>query len=209
MARSPGLRRPERARGPAVSMRWHDSGIPFQPRSCTPCCSVSPGLRAPEEVLHPLRRVAGGVLERDELLDLVDGPQARGRVDEEVVGVLDGTARPDELTQGVHEVGRRLEPVAPGVRLPARDPDAHARGDSLVLEIVSRGRDRSRGWSVRLRSWNSSRRIGRGAAPAMPKHSLPTRIAGSPAGPTMSRASSKRGSKPVRYDRLALCSRSP
>ena len=30
--------------------------------------------QGPEEVLHALRRVAGGVLERDELLDLVDGP---------------------------------------------------------------------------------------------------------------------------------------
>ena len=60
--------------------------------------------------------------------------QARGRVDEEVVGVLDGTARPDELAQGVHEVGRRLEPVTPRVRLPAHDPDADARGDALVLE---------------------------------------------------------------------------
>ena len=93
-----------------------------------------PRPQAAEEALHALGRVAGGVLERDELLDLVVGPQARGRVDEEVVGVLDGTARPDELAQRVHEVGRRLEPVAPGVRLPARDADADAARDALRAE---------------------------------------------------------------------------
>ena len=69
-------------------------------------------------------------------------------------------------------------------------------------------RERSRGWLGRLKSWNRCRRIGRGAAPATPKHSLPTRTAGSPDGPTTSMASSNRGSNPVTYARFALCSRS-
>ena len=34
--------------------------------------------------------------------------------------------------------------------------------------ISRSGRDRSRGWLGRLKSWNRSRRIGSGAAPAIP-----------------------------------------
>ena len=55
--------------------------------------------------------------------------------------------------------------------------------------ISASGRDRSRGWRGRLRSWNRWRRIARGAAPAIPQHSLPTRMAGSPVSP-------RRGSPP-------------
>ncbi|HEY6570639.1 MAG TPA: hypothetical protein VIZ22_10130, partial [Candidatus Limnocylindrales bacterium] len=57
------------------------------------------------------------------------------------------------------------------------------------FSLPSQPRDRSRGWLGRLKSWNRSRRIGSGEAPAIPKHSLPTRISGSPAGPTISIAS--------------------
>ena len=49
--------------------------------------------------------------------------------------------------------------------------------------ISPSGRDRSRGWLGRLRSWNRWRRIGSGAAPAMPQHSLPTRIGRLAVGP--------------------------
>ncbi len=45
MRRSHGLSRPQRARGPAVSIRWHDSGVPFQPSRATASCSVMPGFR--------------------------------------------------------------------------------------------------------------------------------------------------------------------
>ena len=34
--------------------------------------------------------------------------------------------------------------------------------------ISARGRERSRGWLGRLKSWNRSRRIASGAAPAIP-----------------------------------------
>jgi len=42
------------------------------------------------------------------------------------------------------------------------------------------------------------RRIFNGAATAIPRHSLPTRMAGSPPGPSTRTASSNRGSNPVR-----------
>ena len=45
MGRSPGLSSPNRARGPAVSIRWQDSGHPFQPSSATASRSVMPGCR--------------------------------------------------------------------------------------------------------------------------------------------------------------------
>ena len=46
IGRSPGLSRPSVARGPAVSIRWHDSGVPFQPSSATASRSVMPGPQA-------------------------------------------------------------------------------------------------------------------------------------------------------------------
>ena len=50
--------------------------------------------------------------------------------------------------------------------------------------------------------------VGPSGDPAVPQFSLPTRIAGSPPGPTTRSASSKRGSNPVSQARFALCSRS-
>ncbi len=45
IGRSPGLSSPSDARGPAVSMRWQESGVPFQRSSRTASCSVMPGRR--------------------------------------------------------------------------------------------------------------------------------------------------------------------
>ena len=76
--------------------------------------------------------------------------------------------------------------VAAGVRLPADDADPAAGRDALVARgSRGSGRDASRGWPGRLRSWKRTSRIGRGAAAAMPQHSLPTRTAGSPSAPTI------------------------
>ena len=66
----------------------------------------------------------------------------------------------------------------PGVRLPADEPDAGPGAIPSSRRISASGRDRSRGWLGRLKSWNMCRRIDSGAAPAVPQFSLPTRIAG-------------------------------
>ncbi len=92
-----------------------------------------------------------------------------------------------------------FQPMTP-TRLPAPIPSPP--------RISPSGSDRSRGCSGRLKSWNRIRFIASGAAPAVPQHSLPTRIAGGSSGPRTSIASSNRGSNPVRNERLALCSRS-
>ena len=112
---------------------------------------------------------------------LID-PQAVGGVDEQVGRVLDGPGLADERaaarrrgTTGASIVRGRayvFQPTTP-TRVPAAIPSS-PRGSRPS------GRDRSRGWLGRLRSWNRWRRIGSGAAPAIPQHSLPTRIAGSP-----------------------------
>ncbi len=57
------------------------------------------------------------------------------------------------------------------IRAPATTPSSPRISASV--------RDRSRGWLGRLMSWYRCRRIDTGAAPAVPQHSLPTRIAGS------------------------------
>ena len=69
-----------------------------------------------------------------------------------------------------------FQPTTP-TRRPAPMPSS--------AEDLGQRLDRSRGWPGRLRSWNRMRRIGSGAAPAVPKHSLPTRIAGGSVGPTI------------------------
>ena len=94
MARSPGLSSPSRARSPAVSMRWHDSGEPSQPRRATASRSRSPGSRLGDEAADALRGRDRGGLHGGQLLDLVDDAQAVGRVDEQVGRVLDPPAAP-------------------------------------------------------------------------------------------------------------------
>ena len=187
IGRSPGLSSPNEARGPAVSIRWQDSGVPFQPSSATASRSVMPGRRPRSTSRTPPDVWQRGLLEDGELVDLVDDAQAVGGVDEEVGGVLHGAARAGQPraarrrgTTGSVACVARL-----GVRLPADHADPRARPDALVGEDLGRAAaiDPAAGLG-RLKSWKRCRRMGRGAAPAMPQHSLPTRIAGSPSGPT-------------------------
>ena len=70
-----------------------------------------PGPQAEQQVADALRRLAGGVLEGGQLLDLVDDAKAVGRVDHEVRRVPDAPGGPDEPPQLVDEVGRRLDPL--------------------------------------------------------------------------------------------------
>ena len=56
MIRSEGESRPSAARGPAVSMRWHDSGAPFQSSNCAASRSVMPGC-SPVSTLRTLCEV--------------------------------------------------------------------------------------------------------------------------------------------------------
>ena len=79
IGRSPGLSSPNRARGPAVSIRWHDSGAPFHSSSATASRSVMPGLQSGEEAADAVRCLARRPLERGQLLDLVDDAQPVGR----------------------------------------------------------------------------------------------------------------------------------
>ena len=90
--RSPGLSRPSEARGPLVSMRWQESGIPFQPRSRTASCSVIPGRSPNSSCLTPCEVWQAAYSKSRQLLDLVDHPEPSGGVDHYVGGVLDSAS---------------------------------------------------------------------------------------------------------------------
>ena len=129
----------------------------------------SPGRRPAEQPADAVGRLARGVLERGELVHVVDDPQAVGRVDEQVVRVLDRRRGPTSAPQLVDEE-RRAPRCVTGPRTSssrARRPACPARSPPPPGSRAS-GRDRSRGWLGRLRSWNRSRRIGerRGAGHA-------------------------------------------
>ena len=87
MTRSDGLSSPSVARDPArehqVAGQWR--AVPAQQPD-----RLLLGHARPQTEQQPpdaVRCLAGGVLERRDLLDLVDGPQAVGRVDEDVRGI--------------------------------------------------------------------------------------------------------------------------
>ena len=168
-----------------------------------------PGPEALEEPPHAVRRLRRGPLEPRELVDVVDVAQPAGRVDQQVAAVLDEAVRPDEAAQRVDEERRRLEDRPIGVGLPAVDADPGARRERPrrrgSRRAAATGRAAGSAGSGPGRGSGAS---ARGATPAIPQHSLPTRIAGSPSGPTIRIASSNRGSKPVRNEMEALCSRS-
>ncbi len=134
MARSPGLSSPSLARGPAVSMRWHDSGLPSQPSRPTASRSVRPGRSPARSDADPVRGHARRRLHRRQLLHLVDRPQAVGRIDQQVAGVLDRAGPSGQVPQHIHDEGRDLHGTSVRVRLPADDADGRPRPDALVAQ---------------------------------------------------------------------------
>ena len=159
------------------------------------------GLQAGEHTAHAVRGLARGPLEGGELVDLVDHPQPRRP------GRSGGRSRsppsphaPDGAPELVDEEGRRLD------RVPRRRTSSSRRrrpgcrrGCPRRAGSTRSGADASRGWPGRLRSWNITdphRQRGGGS------HALRTRCPrarpGRPTPRRRARASSKRGSKPVR-----------
>ena len=81
------------ARGPAVSIRWHDSGMPFQSSSADRLALGHPRSEPEQQPADAVRRLAGRVFERRQLLDLVRDAQAVAGVDQQVGRVLDEARR--------------------------------------------------------------------------------------------------------------------
>ncbi len=180
-------------------MRWHDSGEPFQLEQARRLPLGHPGPEAGEHAAHTRRRLAGGPLERRQLLDLVDDPEPVGGVDQQVGRVLHQAAGPvARRSSSTRNAGASIVARLAYVFQPTT-PDPAARSDALVAEDLGSGCDASRGWPGRLRSWNRTGRIGSGAdlgqAVALVAEE-DRRIAAS--APTISTASSNRGSNPVR-----------
>ena len=135
--RSPGLGSPRCARSPAVSIRWHDSGVPSQSSSRTASRSRDPGSQAAQQAEHAVRGLAGGPFERGQLLDLVDDAQAVAGVDQQVGGVLDETCRSDTVAERVDEERRSLDRRALRVGLPADDADPGPWVEPLVRQDLA------------------------------------------------------------------------
>ena len=169
-----------------------------------------PGPKPEQQPADAVRRLAGRVFERRQLLDLVDAPAARrpASMSRSVAFSTSPSGPSSARSSSTRNAGTSIARSV-GVRLPADDADPRCPGRCPRRPRISAsGRERSRGWPGRLRSWNRTRRIGSGAAPAMPQHSLPTRIAGSPRRARRSAsASSKRGSKPRQPRRGSRCAR--
>ena len=200
IGRSPGLSSPSVARGPAVSIRWQDSGIPFQSSSRTASRSVMPGPQAEQQPSDAARGLARGVLEGGQLLDLVDRRAARRPASiSRSVAFSTEPARADQPAELVDEERRRVDRGPVGVGLPADDADPAARPDPLVGEDLGQ-RARPIARLARQAEVLEQVRDASAAAPRRPSRSTRCRRGspGRPSGPTTSTASSKRGSKPVR-----------
>ena len=193
---SPGLSSPSAAREPAVSMRWQDSGDPSHPSRRTASRSRMPGsspkirFRTPWEVWLAAYSKAASCS-----TSLITRRPSAGSMNRSVAGKALSSPTTSRTTSTMNAgTSERCGPRSFQPTSPTRMPDPNPS----PTRTSRRGRDRSRGWLGSEKSWCSSTRMGSGAASAIPTHSFPTRIRGSPSGATTSNASSKRGSKPLR-----------
>ena len=74
------------------------------------------------------------MLDRGQGLDLMDHPQAVGRIDQQVGGVLDDAGGTDQRTQHIDEIGRRVHGGRRRIGLPADHPDPAAAADPLLRQ---------------------------------------------------------------------------
>src|SRR3954453_18691848 len=133
----PAIAGAEQAEGGAGSGRQHQvtgqrRAVPAEERHRV--ALTSPGTQSPDERQDAVRRRAGGRLHRRELFELVDHAETVGRVDQQVVGVLDHAAWADEPAQLIGEERRDVEHRAVGIRLPPDDADTRRIGDALVAK---------------------------------------------------------------------------
>ena len=210
IGRSPGLSRPRgaRARGQhQVAGQGHP--VPAQERDGLPLGHARPqpdaaGRRTPSDVWQDAYSKAascsGSLITRS----------PSGGVDEQVRGVLDQPGRARPAPERVDQLGRRLDPGRSAYAFQPMTP-TRARRARPRRRGSSSQRPRPVARLVRQAQVLEQVTAHRAAARrrAMPQHSLPDedrrhrRRA-----PTTRIASSNRGSKPVRHDRFALCSRS-
>ena len=134
IGRSPGLSSPYRARGPALSIRWHDSGAPFHPssraasRSVMPGCSPVSTLRTLREVWHAAHSNAASC--STSLITRSPSAALMSRS----VAFSTSPRRADGRPELVDEERRRLDRRAARVRLPTDDSDPTAGLDALVAQ---------------------------------------------------------------------------
>ena len=132
MTRSPGLSRPKVARGPAVSMRWHDSGVPSHSSRRTASRSRRPGRSSASRCRMPFDvRLAACSKAASWSASLMMRRPSAGSMSRSLAFSTSppGAGQAAEL---VDQVGRDLHPAAVRVGLPAQHADAAARPDALA-----------------------------------------------------------------------------
>jgi hypothetical protein len=104
---------------------------PVPPEQLDGVALAHPRPEPEQQLADAFRGPAGGVLERRQLLDLVDRPQAVRGADQQVAGVLDhpGGRHPSQL---VDEERGSLDRGPVPVDLPGDDPDPARPADALV-----------------------------------------------------------------------------
>ena len=75
--RSDGLARPRAARSPLENIKWQDWGSPVSCIRATASNLAHTGFDAEDQIAHGLRRMRGGEFKIRQLIDIVDGAQAR------------------------------------------------------------------------------------------------------------------------------------
>ena len=144
-----------------------------------------PGASPVRHAAHARGGLARRPLERGELVAARSPPAARsaGSMRRSVAFSTSPLGSRRVASSSTRNAGS-LHHLARRVRLPAHDPDPAVARDALVAEDLGQ---RCGGVAGLARAGSSpgrmTSRIGRGAAAAMPAHSLPTRTAGSPDGP--------------------------
>ena len=131
--RSPGLSRPSDARSPLVSIRWHESGMPFHSRSrdglvlaSSRARSPNSSCRTPCEVWHAAYSNAASC--STSLITRRPSAAPMSRSAAFSTDPLGPVIRRSSSTMN----GGRLDRLAVGVLLPADDPDPAAGPDALV-----------------------------------------------------------------------------
>ena len=117
-----------------MSIRWHESGVPFQPRSATASCSLDPTGRPKSRRLTP-SEVCDDAHSRYASCStslMTRRPSALSM--SMSVAFSTTPPSPDQASKLVDDVRRHVAHVWPGIGLPADEPDAGASVDSLFAQ---------------------------------------------------------------------------
>ena len=122
------------ARGPAVSIRWHDSGMPFHSSRRTASPSVNPGRRANSRFRTPCDVCARRVLNAASCsTSLMMRRPSPGSMSSPVAFPTEPAGPTGPRSSSTRKAGS-FDRVRRGIRLPADDADSRPGTDPLLVE---------------------------------------------------------------------------